>query len=209
AGNAEAAQTVTVRLDKTAPTVSVVSPAEGAFYALNQNVLADFACADNLSGNATCDGTVASASPLDTAAPGAKTFAVSTTDEAGNHTTASVGYTVGYTVGTLYEVEKAHRAGSTVPVKLQLLDAAGANLSSASTAVRALGVSPVTSETYETAADAGNANPGGGFRFDPTVGETGGYIFNLKTTGYAPGAYKLYFTVGADPHVYTTQFQIR
>jgi hypothetical protein len=76
-------------------------------------------------------------------------------------------------------------------------------------AVRALGVSPAASETYGPAADAGNANPGGLFRFDPAVGETGGYIFNLKTTGYAPGAYKLYFTVGAEPHVYTALFQVR
>ena len=51
--------------------------------------------------------------------------------------------------------------------------------------------------------------PGQNFRFDPTLGETGGYIYNLKTTGYAPGTYRLYFTVGADSHVYTTQFQVR
>ena len=28
-------------------------------------------------------------------------------------------------------------------------------------------------------------------------------------TGYAPGIYQLSFTVGADPYVYTTQFQVR
>jgi len=57
--------------------------------------------------------------------------------------------------------------------------------------------------------DAGTANPNRGFRFDPTLGETGGYIYNLKTTGFAPGTYRLYFTVGTDPYVYTTQFQVR
>jgi hypothetical protein len=75
--------------------------------------------------------------------------------------------------------------------------------------VRALGVSLVSTDTYGPVADAGNANPDQGFRFDPTLGETGGYIFNLKTTGYAPGTYRLYFSVGADPHVYTTQFRVR
>ncbi|MFL6337348.1 MAG: pectinesterase family protein [Pyrinomonadaceae bacterium] len=209
AGNMEAAQTITVKLDKTAPSVNVLSPSEGAFYTVGEPVPADFNCSDNLSGNATCEGTVAFASLIDTATVGAKTFTVSTTDEAGNQASQAVGYTVGYRLGTLSEVDQANKAGSTVPFKLQLLDNAGANLSSADKVVHAVGVSLATSDTYGPVADAGNANPGQNFRFDPTLGETGGYIYNLKTTGYAPGTYRLYFTVGADPHVYTTQFQVR
>jgi pectin methylesterase-like acyl-CoA thioesterase len=204
AGNT-ASQTVgNVNIDKTAPEVSVVRPAEGAFYAVGESVLADFACTDNLSGNAACVGTVEGASPLDTATVGAKTFTVSTTDEAGNQTAKTVGYTVGYRLEPLYEVDKVNKAGSTVPVKLQLLDNAGTNLSSADKVLHALGVGPDSSDTYGPAADAGNANPGGNFRF---TGD--GYVYNLKTTGYAPGTYRLYFTVGADPHVYTTQLQIK
>lgn len=209
AGNTASASVGDVNIDKTAPTVNVVRPAEGAFYKVGESVLADFACADNLSGNATCEGTVAGASPLDTTTAGAKTFTVNTTDEAGNQTTKTVNYTVGFALAPLYEVDKTHKAGSAVPVKLQLLDNAGANLSSAERVVRALGVSLVSADTYGPVADAGNANPDQNFRFDPTLGETGGYIFNLKTTGYAPGTYQLYFKVGADPHVYTTQFQIK
>ena len=206
AGNTEAAQTVTINLDKTAPTVSVVSPAEGAFYLVGAPVPAEFACSDNLSGNASCEGTVAHASPLDTATVGAKTFTVSTTDGAGNSTTVNVSYTVGYGVGPLYETNKVHKAGGTVPVKLQLLDYAGANLSSADKVLHVVGVSLISSVTTGEPADAGNANPDQSFRFDPTLG---GYIYNLKTTGYAPGTYRLSFTVGADPHVYTTDFQVR
>ena len=209
AGNTEAPQTVVVKLDKTAPTVNILRPAEGAFYLLGEPVLADFACNDNLSGNATCVGTVEAASPVDTATAGPKTFNVNTTDEAGNQASQTINYAVGFRLGSLYEVDKANKAGSTIPVKLQLLDNAGANVSSADKVVHALGVSLVSTEAYGPIADAGNANPGQNFRFDPTLGETGGYVFNLKTTGYAPGTYRLYFTVGADPHVYTTQFQVR
>jgi hypothetical protein len=169
-------------------------------------VPADFACSDNLSGNVTCVGTVASASPLDTATVGAKTFTVSTADEAGNSTTVNVSYTVGYSVKPLYETSKVHKAGGTVPIKLQLLDYAGANLSSADKVLNVVGVSLVSSVTTGEPADAGSANPDQGFRFDTTLG---GYIYNLKTTGYAPGTYRLSFTVGADPHVYTTEFQVR
>ncbi|HEX8337455.1 MAG TPA: hypothetical protein VF621_12040, partial [Pyrinomonadaceae bacterium] len=209
AGNSASATVSGVNIDKTAPTVNVVRPAEGGFYAVGEAVPADFACADNLSGNATCDGTVVGGSPLDTASSGAKTFTVNTTDEAGNATTVNVNYTVGYRLSPLYETDKAHKAGSAVPVKLQLLDNAGANLSSADVVLHAVGVSLISAEAYGPLADAGNANPDHNFRFDPTLGETGGYIFNLKTTGYAPGTYRLYFTVGSDPYVYTTQFQVR
>jgi pectin methylesterase-like acyl-CoA thioesterase len=209
AGNSSSATVGDVNIDKTAPTVNVVRPAEGGFYKVGESVLADFACSDNLSGNATCEGTVAGASPLDTATVGAKTFTVNTSDEAGNQVSKTINYTVGFALAPLYEEEKVNKAGSTVPVKLQLLDNAGANLSSADTVVRAVGVSLVSSDTYGPVAAPGNSNPDNVFRFDPTLGETGGYIYNLKTTGYAPGTYRLYFTVGADTHVYTTQFQVR
>jgi pectin methylesterase-like acyl-CoA thioesterase/pectate lyase len=209
AGNTEAPQTVVVKLDKTAPTINVVRPTEGAFYLLGEPVPADFTCNDNLSGNATCVGTAEAASPVDTATVGPKTFNVNATDEAGNQASQTINYTVGFRLQPLYEAGKANKAGSTVPVKLQLLDNTGANVSSADKVVHALGVSLISTETYGPIADAGNANPGQNFRFDPALGETGGYTFNLKTTGYAPGTYRLYFTVGADPHVYTTQFQVR
>jgi pectin methylesterase-like acyl-CoA thioesterase len=204
AGNSSSATVGEVSIDKTAPTINIVRPSEGAFYAVGESVLADFACADNLSGNASCVGTVAGASPLDTNTPGAKTFTVNTTDEAGNETTKQVNYTVGFRLELLYEVEKVHKAGSTVPIKLQLLDNAGANLSSADRVLHAVGVSLVSTDTYGTVSDAGNANPDNNFRFADDS-----YIFNLKTTGYAPGTYQLYFTVGADPFVYTTQFKVR
>jgi len=209
AGNSSSATVGDVNIDKTAPAVNVVRPAEGGFYKVGESVLADFACSDNLSGNATCEGTVEGASPLDTAMVGAKTFTVNTSDEAGNQTSQTVNYTVGFALAPLYEEGKAHKAGSTVPVKLQLLDNAGANLSSADKVVRAVSVSLVSADTNGELADAGDANPDDDFRFDATLGETGGYIYNLKTTGFAAGTYRLYFTVGADTHVYTTQFQVR
>jgi len=103
-----------------------------------------------------------------------------------------------------------HRVGSTVPLKLQLFDSAGANLSSAATVLRAVGVSLVTSDTSgPPATDTGNSTPDTAFRFDPSLGGTGCSQFHLKTDGLAPGTYRLSFTVGSDPHVYAAQFQVR
>jgi hypothetical protein len=210
AGNKATRTVEGVNIDKTAPTVNVAKPSEGAVYLVGQAVAADYACGDNLSGNAACAGTTPDGAQIDTATPGAKTFTVNTADLAGNTAAQTVSYTVGYNLGLLYDPNKLNNAGSTVPVKLQLVDFAGANLSAAERVVHVLGTSPASSDTYTTAAvAAGGADPGGDFRFDPTLGVGGGYVFNLKTAGYAPGAYKLYFNVGGDSYVYAVQFCIK
>jgi hypothetical protein len=51
--------------------------------------------------------------------------------------------------------------------------------------------------------DAGNANPDSDFRFDSTLGPSGGYIFNLKTTGLIGGTYGFTFTASNDPTTHT------
>jgi Pectinesterase/MBG domain/Immunoglobulin domain len=208
AGNTASATVSGINIDKTAPVIAVTQPIEGGFYVLNQPAAADYTCSDNLSG-ADCVGTVASQSPLDTASVGSKTFNVNSTDLAGNTSAATVNYTVGYNLGLLYDINKVHKSGSTVPVKLQIVDNVGANLSSADTVLHAVGVSLITTNTNGEVSDPGNSNPDNNFRFDAMLGGAGGYSFNLKTTGLAPGTYNLNFTVGSDPHVYATQFQIR
>src|SRR5207249_2597485 len=100
---------------------------------------------------------------------------------------------------------KAYKSGSTLPVKLQVVDAGGANRSAAGLVVTARGVRHVSPDAGGTLEDAGNANPDDNFRFDPTLGGSGGYVFNLKTTGFATGTYELTFTVGSEPYVYSVQ----
>ena len=58
--------------------------------------------------------------------------------------------------------------------------------------------------------DAGNANPDFNFRYDVTLGPSGGYIYNLKTTGLASGTYMLTFTIaGATDSSYSVGFQVK
>lgn len=57
--------------------------------------------------------------------------------------------------------------------------------------------------------DAGNANPDNGFRYDSTLGGTGGYIFNLSTKGLTTGTYNLTFKAGSDPVMHKAQFQAK
>ncbi len=86
------------KIDSAAPTASITTPANGANYTVGASVLASYTCGDTGgSGVATCSGTTASGSAIDTATPGAKTFSVSVADNAGNTTNVQVSYTVGYT----------------------------------------------------------------------------------------------------------------
>jgi hypothetical protein len=111
---------------------------------------------------------------------------------------------VGFNVCVDYDQTQAKKSGSTVPVKFRLCDASGANLSSASTAVQAVSVVNAATNAAQPVQDAGNANPDNYFRFD-----AGGYIFNLKTTGYPSGTYNFGFTVAGDPTSHAVQFVIK
>ncbi|MCW2986416.1 MAG: Kelch repeat-containing protein [Conexibacter sp.] len=81
------------QVDRKAATANIVTPTATS-YAQGQTVNASYSCADGGSGVATCTGTVAGGSPIDTAAAGAHTFAVTATDKQGNASTSSVSYTV-------------------------------------------------------------------------------------------------------------------
>jgi probable HAF family extracellular repeat protein len=86
-GNAEAAQTITVRLDKTAPTINGSrSPAPNASGWHNADVTVSFTCADAVSGVAICSDAV----PVGT--EGQNQIATATAvDLAGNSASATVG----------------------------------------------------------------------------------------------------------------------
>jgi hypothetical protein len=114
--------------DRTAPTITITRPAEGAMYTMGEQVLADYSCADepNGSGVASCEGSVPAGAELDTAEVGAKTFEVSTSDNAGNHASTSVAYSVVYDFhGFLRPLENLPqvnrwKAGRPVPVRFSL-----------------------------------------------------------------------------------------
>ncbi len=128
AGNT-ASKTVSYTVaDVTAPAITVTSPAEGGVYALGEQVLAAYSCADeaNGSGLASCVGSVPNGAALDTSEVGPKTFEVSTTDNAGNHASRSVAYSVVYDFdGFLSPLENLPsvnrwKAGRPVPVRFSL-----------------------------------------------------------------------------------------
>jgi hypothetical protein len=111
-------------------------------------------------------------------------------------------------VNALFDQTKGHKSGSTIPVKVQLFVEAN-NISSEDLPVSVGMIYKVGSLDPINPQDSGNSNAGGLFRYDPLLGDSGGYIFNLKTTGLTPGNYKLTFTVPGDTTVYFVEFRIR
>jgi hypothetical protein len=104
----------------------------------------------------------------------------------------------------LFDQTKAFKAGSTVPIKLQLCNAAGANVSDVSVPVVATALYKVSNSAPGVLADSGNANPDSQFRF-----AGGSYIYNLSLKGFSTGTYALIYRAGNDPTPHTVQFQVK
>lgn len=195
-----------INVDKKDPTVTITMPGAGTpTFTLSQVVPSNYSCADGGSGIATCAGPVPSGTAIDTSI-GSHTFTVQAVDKVGHTVNVSRPYNVAFAICVLYDQTKVRTAGSTVPVKLQLCDAAGANVSSASLVVQATGVKQVSSTVTGTPDDSGSANPDNAFRFDAA---SGAYVYNLSTRGLTTGTYALSFTASGDPTTHTVQFQLR
>jgi hypothetical protein len=118
--------------------------------------------------------------------------------------------TVGYGVCALYDQAKAVKQNATVPVKFYLCTASGQDVSSSAVVVTATQLTPTSGSAAADVEDSGNANPDNNFRFDPTLGPSGGYIFNLSTKGVPAAMWKLTFTVnGAQFGTYTLGFGVK
>jgi hypothetical protein len=186
------------------PSVSISSPAAGT-YLLNQPVAANYSCSGG-SGVSTCTGPVPSGSNIDTATVGNKSFTVDAIDTAGATATQSVNYSVAFAAGALYDQSKARQSGSTYPIKVQLADAAGVNVSASTITVHATSTAQLSGTPTGLLDDSGAANPDYDFRYDASLG---GYIFNLSLKGYLPGVYAIHFRAGSDPTDHSLQFQVR
>jgi hypothetical protein len=178
-----------VKLDATDPTVAITTPPDGASYVLNEVVNAEYNCSDPTPGSGllSCVGDEADGNPIDTSTVGPHSFTVNAEDNAGNTSSATNTYTVRYAICLLYDDAKLHKAGSTVPIRFFLCDANGDDVSSSGITVQATSLHRQDGQNASTPEDSGHANsPDNNFRFDDTLGPSGGYIFNLSTKSPSP-----------------------
>jgi hypothetical protein len=111
--------------DRTAPTIAITTPADGALYALNATVKASYSCSDS-SGVATCSGPVANGANIVTSSSGTFTFTVNATDTAGNASTKTATYKVALKFTGFYSpvsnppTLNRQTAGNTEPFKFNV-----------------------------------------------------------------------------------------
>jgi len=106
----------------------------------------------------------------------------------------------------LFDQARSYKVGGVVPIRVQLLDAQGNNVSSSDILLSATGLVPVGGATPSDVVDAGNSNPDSNFRYDATLA---GYVFNLSTKDLAAGAWELHFMAGPDASPYSIRFNLR
>jgi hypothetical protein len=111
-----------------------------------------------------------------------------------------------YSISLLYDASRSVKSGAAYPIKIQVMGASGANVSSSSLAVTALGIVKKDSVPDGPLQDTGNANPDFGFRYDASLG---GYLYNVKTSGLSAGTYAVPFKVGSSSQVYEARFNVR
>jgi hypothetical protein len=94
AGNTSKVATASTNLDKTNPSGTITTPADGGTYAQGASVASSYSCNDARSGIASCSGTVSNGSAIDTSTVDTKSLTVIAVDLAGNASTFSHSYTV-------------------------------------------------------------------------------------------------------------------
>jgi hypothetical protein len=156
AGNAATHTVNGIAIDKTAPTIAPGTPPAGSPYLLNQVVAASFTCNDTLSGYASSGGTAANgpnttdcsgATHVNTSSVGSGSYAMTATDRAGNQAALTASYTVQFRFAGFFapvenDVLNGVQAGRAIPMKWQLLDAAGTPVLSLAT-VKTLGFTQI------------------------------------------------------------------
>jgi lysophospholipase L1-like esterase len=182
-GNVSASVVRAVRVDTTEPTITLDAGVDdGEDVVLGTEAVVTFDCDDALSGVASCEGTQASGTALDTSQVGLHTITVDAADVAGNASQVSLTYRVVYDVSAAAdridtgEVIRINR-NAVLPVRLSLADVDGVQ---ATTGVATL--------VLEDA--AGDRIDAGGLVYDPIADHYAGNV-SLRQLGVRAGTYEL------------------
>jgi hypothetical protein len=193
AGNTATFTTVPRNIDKAAPVVSLVSPANGASYGFYQDVIGDYGCTD-LS-PLSCVGPTANGEPVNTKTAGTRTFKVTGKDLA--LFTTSVTNT--FTVDSLFNFEgflapsnepptlNLVTPGSLVPIRWQLPDGRGGFITNPASFTSAT-VGSLTCGSATVVPYPETSGGSSGITFDSG---TSTFIYNWQTSASWTGCRKL------------------
>jgi hypothetical protein len=189
AGLTTSATPLTVKIDKTAPVVTITTPAEGASFVKGSSVIADWDATDVPSGILSSSATFADGAAITTTNTGSFVFTATGTDLAGNVSSVFHHYTVfSYDFGgfksPLSISTKDFKQSSTIPVKFQLLNEI--------THLPVQGPTSTLTVKGNPAKSSGGSNDGDKFRYDITAQQ---YIYNLSTKSLTTGNNPIVVTI--------------
>jgi hypothetical protein len=207
-GNTSEPTDITVKIDTTPPVITSTVP---LIVSIGDSVVVDYTCTDP--GEATGDGSgIASCTSdiggsLDTSVPGTVSFTVTAVDNVSNTATQTFTVTVKYKVCYLYNENKPQPATGAVPIKIQLCDASGNNLSDSTIVLTATRVDDGAFALEPQDSGSSNSDPTFEFRWNDSLV---GYIYNLNVDGIEAGDHVLHFTVSTTPGVeYSAVFKTK
>ncbi|MDD5669047.1 MAG: PxKF domain-containing protein, partial [Candidatus Omnitrophica bacterium] len=196
AGNSATVQSPAVKIDKTSPIITFISPTNGAEYVLNNQITASWSVVDAFSGVNSAVGTASNGQLIDTATLGQKTFRVTATDKAGNTADTNITYNIknyNYIYSGVFppinqDGTSVFKLNRTVPVKFQLKDQFG---NFVSTAVARIYLSKLTNSIIGNEIEpesTSQATEGNLFRYSSTDNQ---YVFNLGTKNLSQGTWQI------------------
>lgn len=204
--NVESTKIQTTKIDKTPPEITINVPANGSSYILNQTVLANWSANDSISGIASVTATTPNGKAIDTATVGNKNFIVNATDNASNQATKIAVYNIVYNYSGILPPIKSDdsstfKLGSTIPVKFQLWDANGNNISAALAYIYLAKITNGIVGREINATSTSAATTGNLFRYDSTTNQ---YIFNLATKPLPIGTWRIRISLDDGTSKYAT-----
>ncbi|MET0200741.1 MAG: PxKF domain-containing protein, partial [Gaiellaceae bacterium] len=208
AGNSSSDSLGGISIDKTAPSIAIVAPADGGSYVWTTPAVASYSCSDGLSGRDGCSGSVANGTNFVSLPAGSKTFTVTASDKAGNTASMTSGYTVAYAFTGFFQpvdmgagVFNVAKSGSSIPVKFKLGGNAGLNVFAsgypASTQVNCS--SSADLDTIESTTTANN-----GLTYDASADQ---YVYVWKTNSAWSGTCRQFKAVFVDGRIVKANFK--
>jgi len=208
AGNSSSDSLGGISIDKTAPSIAIVTPADGGSYVWTTPAAASYSCSDGLSGPDGCSGSVANGTNFVSLPAGSKTFTVTASDKAGNTASMTSGYTVAYAFTGFFQpvdmgagVFNVAKSGSSIPVKFKLGGNAGLNVFAsgypASTQVNCS--SSADLDTIESTTTANN-----GLTYDASADQ---YVYVWKTNSAWSGTCRQFKAVFVDGRIVKANFK--
>ena len=187
-----------VKIDDTAPTVSITNPTNNAVYVLNQPEAATFTCADAVSGISSCSAltgttTLSSGGTLPTTQVGSHTITVTAISKAGVTTTRTYTYVVTYKLCNF--IGPIEPLGVAVIFSVTLCNYSGTNVGSSSLAITALNIDGTKT-----------LKAGSTFAWSSAFKV---YAYAMATSGLTSGSHVLNVSVTGDPVTHPLSFTVK